>query len=66
MNWSGKDMERVKGVGKNLINIYYMNSIFNKNLKVFKTMLHIVDVAVAEYLLDTVRGGIRFSFQPKQ
>lgn len=66
MNWSGKDMERVKGVGKNLISIYCMNSIFNKNLKVFKTMLHIVDVAVAEYLLDTVRGGIRFSFQPKQ
>lgn len=66
MNWSGKDMERVEGVGKNMINIYCMNSIFNKNLKVFKTMLHIVDVAVAEYLLDTVRGGIRFSFQPKQ
>lgn len=64
MNWSGKDMERVKGVGKNLINIYCMNSIFNKNLKVFKTMLRVVDVAVAS--LDTVRGGIRFSSQPKQ
>lgn len=66
MNWSGKDMGRVEGVGKYMINIYCVNSIFNKNLKAFKTMHHILDVAVAEYLLDTVRGGIRFSSQPKQ
>lgn len=29
-------------------------------------MLKVVDVAVAVYLLDIVRTGVRFSSQPKQ
>lgn len=56
MNWSGKDVGRVEGVGKNMINIYCMMSIFNKNYKNILTMLKVGDVAVAEYLFDTCEG----------